>query len=163
MWVLGILERKEKQKSIRETKECPQRTCISRLKGPFESWAQWQHRDQYKGTSLWNIPTLLRKRENTKSFQKETAGHRQIYCLCHQQQYWNPEDNSKLGTKLDTCNLGHYTQLMSILVFRKENRSSWVTDFIFLGSKITADGDCSHEIKRHLLLGRKAMAKLDSI
>ena len=38
-----------------------------------------------------------------------------------------------------------------------------VTDFIFLGSKITADGDCSHEIKRHLLLGRKAMATLDSI
>ena len=38
-----------------------------------------------------------------------------------------------------------------------------VTDFIFLGSKITADGDCSHEIKRHLLLGRKAMANLDSI
>ena len=37
------------------------------------------------------------------------------------------------------------------------------TDFIFLGSKITADGDCSHEIKRHLLLGRKAMANLDSI
>ena len=38
-----------------------------------------------------------------------------------------------------------------------------VTDFVFLGSKITADGDCSHEIKRCLLLGRKAMANLDSI
>ena len=38
-----------------------------------------------------------------------------------------------------------------------------VTDFIFLGSKITADGDCSHEIKRWLLLGRKAMTNLDSI
>ena len=38
-----------------------------------------------------------------------------------------------------------------------------VKDFIFLGSKITAHGDCSHEIKRHLLLGRKAMSKLDSI
>ena len=38
-----------------------------------------------------------------------------------------------------------------------------VTDFIFLGSKITADGDCSHKIKRHLLLGRKAMTNLDSI
>ena len=36
-------------------------------------------------------------------------------------------------------------------------------DFIFLGSKITADGDCSHEIKRHMLLGRKAMTNLDSI
>ena len=38
-----------------------------------------------------------------------------------------------------------------------------VTDFIFLGSKITADGGCSHEIKRHLLLGRKAMTIIDSI
>ena len=45
-------------------------------------------------------------------------------------------------------------------------RKQWkqtVTDFIFLGSKITADGDCSYEIKRHLLLGRKAMTNLDSI
>ena len=38
-----------------------------------------------------------------------------------------------------------------------------VTNFIFLGSRITADGDCSHEIKRRLLLGRKAMTKLDSV
>ena len=38
-----------------------------------------------------------------------------------------------------------------------------LSDFIFLGFKITADGDCSHEIKRHLLLGRKVMTKLDSI
>ena len=38
-----------------------------------------------------------------------------------------------------------------------------VTDFIFFGSKITADGDCSHEMKRHLLLGRKAVTNLDSI
>ena len=38
-----------------------------------------------------------------------------------------------------------------------------VTDFIFLGSKIIADGDCSHQIKRHLLLGRKAVTNLDSI
>ena len=38
-----------------------------------------------------------------------------------------------------------------------------VRDFIFVGSKITADGDCSHEIKRHLLLGRKVMGNLDSI
>ena len=38
-----------------------------------------------------------------------------------------------------------------------------VTDFMFLGSKITADGDCSHEIKRHLLLGRKAITNLDSV
>ena len=38
-----------------------------------------------------------------------------------------------------------------------------VADFIILGSKITADGDCSHEIKRHLLLGKKAMTKLDNL
>ena len=38
-----------------------------------------------------------------------------------------------------------------------------VRDFIFLGSKITADGDCSHEIKRHFLLGRKAMTNLDNV
>ena len=44
-----------------------------------------------------------------------------------------------------------------------EETMETVTDFIFLGSKITADGDCSHEIERHLLLGRKAMTNLDSI
>ena len=44
-----------------------------------------------------------------------------------------------------------------------EETMETVTDFIFLGSKITADGDCSHEIKRHLLVGRKAMTSLDSI
>ena len=42
-------------------------------------------------------------------------------------------------------------------------RVETVTDFIFLGSNITADGDCSHETKRHLLLGRKAMTNLDSV
>ena len=44
-----------------------------------------------------------------------------------------------------------------------EEKMETVTDFTFLGSKITADGDCSLEIKRHLLLGRKAMTILDSI
>ena len=44
-----------------------------------------------------------------------------------------------------------------------EEAMETVTDFIFLGSKITADGDCSHEIKRHLLLGREVMTNLDSI
>ena len=43
-----------------------------------------------------------------------------------------------------------------------EETMETVRDFIFLGSKITADGDCSHEIKRHLLLGRKTMTNLDS-
>ena len=44
-----------------------------------------------------------------------------------------------------------------------EEAMETVTDFIFFGSIITADGDCSHEIKRHLLFGRKAMTNLDSI
>ena len=44
-----------------------------------------------------------------------------------------------------------------------EEKLEGVTDFIFLGSKITVDGDCSHEIKRHLLLGRRAMTNLDSV
>ena len=44
----------------------------------------------------------------------------------------------------------------------EEEKVAAVTDFIFLGSKITADGDCSHEIKRHSLLGRKAMTNLGS-
>ena len=61
-------------------------------------------------------------------------------------------------------------QKLKIMAFNPIN--SWqidgktvetVRDFIFLGSKITADGDCSHEIKRHLLLGRKAMTNLDSV
>ena len=44
-----------------------------------------------------------------------------------------------------------------------EEKMETVTDFKFLGSKTTVDGDCSHEIKRHLLLGRKAMMNLDSV
>ena len=47
--------------------------------------------------------------------------------------------------------------------WRKNENIKSVTDFIFFGSKITADGDCSHEIKRHLLLGRKAMTNIGSI
>ena len=73
------------------------------------------------------------------------------------------EENEKVGLKLNI-------QKMKIMV--SGSITSWqidgetmetVTDFIFLGSKITADGDCSHEIKRRLLLGRKVMTNLDSI
>ena len=46
---------------------------------------------------------------------------------------------------------------------QEEGKVEAVTDFIFLGSKITANGDCSHEIQRYLFLGRKAMTNLDSI
>ena len=73
------------------------------------------------------------------------------------------EESEKVGLKINT----QKTKIMAsgpitswqILGDKMET----VTDFIFLGSKITADGDCSPEIKRHLLLGRKAMTNLDSI
>ena len=73
------------------------------------------------------------------------------------------EESEKVGLKLNI----QKTKLMASSPF-----TSWqidgetvetVSDFIFLGSKITADGDCSHEIKRRLLLGRKVMTNLDSI
>ena len=55
------------------------------------------------------------------------------------------------------------TKIMASSPITWERDGETVTDFIFLGSKITADGDCSHEIKRRLLLGRKAMTNLGSI
>ena len=73
------------------------------------------------------------------------------------------EKNEKAGLKLNI-------QKTKVMAFGPI--TSWqidgetmetVTDFIFLGSKITADGECRHEIKRHLLLGRKAMTNLDSV
>ena len=73
------------------------------------------------------------------------------------------EESEKTGLKL---NIQKTTIMASSLI------TSWqidgetvktVTDFLFLGSKITVDGDCSHEIKRHLLLRRKAVTNLDSI
>ena len=73
------------------------------------------------------------------------------------------EESEKVGLKLNI----QKTKIMATCPI-----TSWqidgetmetVTDFIFLGSKTTADGDCSHEIKRHLLLGRKVMMNLNSI
>ena len=67
------------------------------------------------------------------------------------------EKNEKAGLILNS-------QKTKIIPWQiEEEKVEAVTDFIFLGSKITADGDCSHEIKRCLLLGRKVMTKLDSI
>ena len=75
------------------------------------------------------------------------------------------EESEKSGLKLNI-------QKIEIWIMASSPISSWlidgetmeiVTDFIFLGSKITADGHCSHEIKRRLLLGRKVMTSLDSI
>ena len=73
------------------------------------------------------------------------------------------EESEKVGLKLNN---------QKIKIMASSPITSWqidgemmetVTDFIFLGSKITADDDCSHEIKKHLLLGRKAMTNPDSI
>ena len=73
------------------------------------------------------------------------------------------EESEKVGLKLNI----QKTKIMasgSITSWQIDGETiETVTDFIFLGSKITADGDCSHEIKRHLVLGRKAMTNLDSI
>ena len=66
------------------------------------------------------------------------------------------EKSEKVGFKLNI-------QKMKIMASGPITSWQTVADFIFLGSKITADGDCSHEIKRHLLLGRKVMTNLDSI
>ena len=70
------------------------------------------------------------------------------------------EESEKVGLKLN---------IQKTKIMASDPITSWqihgetVTHFIFLGSKTTADGDCSHEIKRHLLLGRKIMTNLDSI
>ena len=73
------------------------------------------------------------------------------------------EESEKVGLKLNI----QKTKIMasgSIALWQIDGETmEMVTDFIFLGFKITADGDCSHEIKRRLLLGRKAMTNLDSI
>ena len=73
------------------------------------------------------------------------------------------EESEKVGLKL---NIQKYKIMASGPITSQQTdgeRVEIVADFIFLGSKITADGDCSHEIKRCLLLGRKVMTKLDSI
>ena len=73
------------------------------------------------------------------------------------------EESEKVGLKLNI----QKTKIMApgpITSWQTDGETmKTVTDFIFLSSKITADGDCSHEIKRHLLLGRKTMTNLDSI
>ena len=73
------------------------------------------------------------------------------------------EESEKVGLKLNIqkTKIMASSPITSWQVDRETTET--MTDFIFLGSKITADSDCSHEIKRHLLLGRKAMTNLDSI
>ena len=77
-----------------------------------------------------------------------------------------------MKVKVEPENVGLKLNIQKTKIMASGPITSWeidgktmetVTDFIFWGSKITADGDCSHEIKRHLLLGRKVMTNLDSI
>ena len=72
------------------------------------------------------------------------------------------EESEKAGLKVNIQKRKIMTSSITSWQIDGETMET-VTDFIFLGSKITADGDCRHEIKRHLLLGRKAMTNLDSI
>ena len=73
------------------------------------------------------------------------------------------EESEKAGLKLNIQKIRIMTSGPITSWQIDGERMETVTDFIFLGSKITADGDCSHESKRRLLLGRKAMTNLDSI
>ena len=73
------------------------------------------------------------------------------------------EESEKVGLKLNIQKMKIMASGPIISWEIDEETVETVSDFIFLGSKITADGDCSHEIKKCLLLGRKAMTKLDSI
>ena len=77
-----------------------------------------------------------------------------------------------MKVKEESENAGLKLNIQKMKIMASSPITSWqidgetmeiVTDFIYLGSKITADGDCSHEIKRHLLPGRKAVTNLDSI
>ena len=77
-----------------------------------------------------------------------------------------------MKVKVDSENVGLKFNIQNMKIMASGPTTSWeidgitverLSDFIFLGSKITADGDCSHEIKRRLLLGRKVMSNLDSI
>ena len=79
--------------------------------------------------------------------------------------------NLLMKVKEESENVGLKLNIQKTKIMASDSITSWqidmktmgtVTDFIFLGSKITADVDCSHEIKRHLLLGRKAVTNLDS-
>ena len=81
-------------------------------------------------------------------------------------------NNLLMKVKEKSENAGLKLNIQKTKIMASDSITSWriegetmetVSDFVFLGSKITADGDCSHEIKRHLLLGRKAMTNLDSI
>ena len=73
------------------------------------------------------------------------------------------EESENVGLKVNIPKNEDHSVWSYHFMANRWGNSETVTDFIFGGSKITADGDCSHEIKRHLLLGRKVMTNLDSL
>ena len=73
------------------------------------------------------------------------------------------KESEKVGLKLNIQKTKIMTSSLITSWQIEGEKVEILTNFIFLGSKITADGDCSHEIKRHLLFGRKAITNLDSI
>ena len=73
------------------------------------------------------------------------------------------EESEKAGLKLNIQKMNFMPIQSHHFMANRWGKSGNSADFIFLGSKITADGDCSYEIKRHFLLGRKVMTNLDSI
>ena len=73
------------------------------------------------------------------------------------------EESGKTGLKLNIWKTKIVASSLTTSRQKEGEKVEKVTDFIFLGFKITADGDCNHEIKRHLLFGRKAITNLDSV
>ena len=88
------------------------------------------------------------------------------------QEYWSGVPLPSVKVKEESEKVGLKLNIQKTKIMASGPITSWeideetvetMADFLFLGSKITADGDCSHKIKRHLLLGRKVMTNLDSI
>ena len=107
--------------------------------------------------AMTNLDSILRSRDISWTI-TDNGPYSQSYGFSNSQ-----EESEKVGLKLN---------IQKTKIMASGPITSWeidgetvetVSDFIFLGSKITADGDCSHEIKRRLLLGRKVMTNLDSI
>ena len=128
----------------------------------FNLYAEYIHVKCWAGGSTAGVKTARRNINNLKYADNITViaeSEEELKSLLMKMK----EESEKVGLKLNI----QKTKIMASGLI-----TSWqidgetietVTDFIFLGSKITADGDCSHEIKRCLLLGRNAMTNLDSI
>ena len=118
----------------------------------MKCWAGWKH-SQIKITRR-NINNL-QYADNTTHMAESEEELKSLLMMVK-------VENEKTGLKLNI----QKTKIMAscpITSWQIKENSCKVTDFIFLGSKIIMDGDCSHEIKRHLLLGRKAITTLDSM